>query len=134
MDITFTAYNEIATLRASLAALEKTAATNKPVIDAAQALDNELGQIQNGTAASPGFGAINRDVNRYVTMIQSGDMRPAETALENAKSACSALRNDLTVWRRIANENLPALNKTLQQSKLRTLSVPSVANEPACPN
>jgi hypothetical protein len=133
MNLTFFAYNDIATLRASLASLQKTAATNKAVTDAAQALDQELAQIQNGSAAAPGFGAINRDVNRYVTMIQSGDMRPAPSALENAKSACLALRNDLTVWRKISSEKLPALNNLLHQNKLHTLPVSSVPNEPICP-
>lgn len=133
MNITFTAYNEIATLRASLAAAIKSLAADKAASDAAQALDKELEQIQNGSAAAPGFGAINRDVNRYVTMIQSGDMRPSGTALENAKSACSALRNDLLAWRSIANEKLPALNKTLREHKLRELSAPVIANELTCP-
>ncbi|HEY3104926.1 MAG TPA: hypothetical protein VGJ69_15185 [Pyrinomonadaceae bacterium] len=134
MNIAYQSYNDIAALRASLTSLQKTAGTNKAVIDAAQALAKELDQIQNGTSAAPGFGAINRDVSRYVTMIQSGDMRPAESALENAKSACSALRNDLINLRRISSEKLPALNQTLEQFKLRTFSAPAVANEPTCPN
>jgi photosystem II stability/assembly factor-like uncharacterized protein len=134
MNITYQSYDDIAALRASLTSLQKTAGMNKAVIDAAQALAKELDQIQNGTSAEPGFGAINRDVSRYVTMVQSGDMRPAESALENAKSACSALRNDLINLRRISSEKLPALNQTLEQFKLGTLSAPAVANEPTCPN
>ncbi len=133
MNITFTAYNEIATLRAGLATAIKSLASDKAASDAAQALDRELAQIQNGNADAPGFGAVNRDVNRYVTMIQSGDMRPSVTALENAKSACAALRNDLVAWRAISSEKLPALNKTLQAHKLRALSVPVIANELTCP-
>ncbi|HEY8203457.1 MAG TPA: hypothetical protein VIF81_01930 [Pyrinomonadaceae bacterium] len=134
MNITYQSYDDIAALRASLTSLQKTAGMNKAVIDAAQALAKELDQIQNGTSAEPGFGAINRDVSRYVTMVQSGDMRPAESALENAKSVCSALRNDLINLRRISSEKLPALNQTLEQFKLGTLSAPAVANEATCPN
>ncbi|HEV8589345.1 MAG TPA: YCF48-related protein [Pyrinomonadaceae bacterium] len=134
MNITYQSYNDIAALRAGLATAIKSLGANKAAADAASALDKELEQIQNGTSAAPGFGAINRDVSRYVTMIQSGDMRPAESALENTKSACSALRNDLINLRRISSEKLPALNQTLEQFKLRTLSAPAVANELTCPN
>ena len=111
MNTSYHSYNDVGALRAALAAVQKNLPGDSPVTSALQALDKELGEIQDGTNTAPGFGAVNRDVARFVTMIQSGDIRPAKSIIENATPSCVALKNDLARWRKINGESLPALNQ-----------------------
>jgi photosystem II stability/assembly factor-like uncharacterized protein len=136
MNASYHSYNEVSALRASLAAAQKALAGNsqaKEVSGAVQVLDKELGEIQDGTNAAPGFGSVNRDVARFVTMIQSGDLRPAKSIIENAAPSCEALKNDLARWRKINAETLPALNNLLKQNKLAPLTTVTVQKDPVCP-
>jgi photosystem II stability/assembly factor-like uncharacterized protein len=136
MNTSYHSYNEVSSLRAALAAVQKTLTANsqaKEVSDAAKALDKDLGEIQEGTNTAPGFGAVNRDVARFVTMIQSGDIRPARSVIENAAPSCVALKNDLARWRKINSESLPAFNILLKQNKLAQLTIVTVDKDPVCP-
>jgi hypothetical protein len=132
MNISFESYNDIAKLRARLNEL-KTSPT-KTVSDAAAAFDTDLEKLQNGTSAAPGFGAINRDVNRYVTMVQSGDTRPAGSLMQIAATQCKALADDLQRWRQINETNVPQLNQELLRQKLPALPAVVVGQQPACAN
>jgi photosystem II stability/assembly factor-like uncharacterized protein len=137
MNTSFRSYNDVRTLRAALTGTLKTLAANpqlKEAGDDALALEKELLEIQDGTNAAPGFGAVNRNLARYVTMIQSGDMRPAKSAADSAGIACTALKNDLLRWRVINAERLPAFNQILKQAKLSPLATMKVENDPVCPN
>ncbi|HYR77523.1 MAG TPA: hypothetical protein VEM96_17035 [Pyrinomonadaceae bacterium] len=137
MNTSFRSYNDVGTLRLALAKARKAFDSNpqaKEVSEAASSLDRELGEIQDGTNAAPGFGAVNRDLARYVTMIQSGDMRPAKSAADSAGLACTALKNDLLRWRMINAERLPAFNQILKQNKFATLATMKVENDSVCPN
>jgi photosystem II stability/assembly factor-like uncharacterized protein len=132
MNISFQAYIDLATLRERVNEL-KTSPT-KTVSDAATALDGSLEKLQNGTSAEPGFGAINRDANRYVTMVQSGDMRPASSIAQNASLLCKALGDDLQRWRQINETSVPELNQELLKNKLPALPVVAVRKQPVCAN
>jgi photosystem II stability/assembly factor-like uncharacterized protein len=144
MNISFRAYNEIAALRVALTDRQTKLATvtaAKEAADSTAALsvlivagNQVLSEIDEGTSTEPGFGSVNRDLARYVTMIQSGDARPAKSAAESATLACKALKNDLERWRQINEVKLPELNKALQQSKLAPLPSVAVDKEPTCPN
>ena len=137
MNISYRAYNNVTNLRAALAAAQKALGDGpqiKQARDAAQALDNQLSELQEGSNTAPGFGAINRDVARFVTMIQSGDIRPAKSIIDNAAPSCVALKNDLARWRKINSETLPELSKMLQQIKLAPLMIVTVGNDPSCAN
>jgi hypothetical protein len=137
MNTSFHSYNEVSALRAALAGRRRTLAANPQLQEASAAalvLDKELLDIQEGTSSAPGFGAVNRDLARYVTMIQSGDLRPAKSAADSAGITCRALQQDLVRWRKINAETLPALNQILKQNKLATLATMKVENDPVCPN
>lgn len=137
MGLSYRSYKDVAALRAALADRLKSAGANaqaKELNDAAQALEKELTEIQEGTNAAPGFGSVNRDLARFVTMIQSGDIRPARSAAESAALSCEALKNDLMRWRKINSETLPALNTSLGPYKLAPLATVRVAPDPACSN
>jgi photosystem II stability/assembly factor-like uncharacterized protein len=134
MNSSYHSYSEVGALRTALAAAAKALPPDSPATAAAQALEKELGEIQEGTNTAPGFGAINRDVARFVTMIQSGDIRPAKSVIENAAPSCVALKNDLERWRKINGEKLPALNQMLKQGKIAPLPIMTVDKDPMCPN
>jgi len=137
MNNSFQSYNQIAALRSVLADRQK-ALSQKPeakqTVDALAALDAELREIQEGTATLAGFGTVNRDLARFVTMIQSGDSRPAKSAADSVALSCKALKDDLVRWRLVNREKLPRLNQTLQQYKLMPLSIAIVENDPRCPH
>ena len=130
MNMSYRAYREVASLRAALDATAKKLPGDSQMLTLAK----ELGEIQNGTNAAPGFGFVNRDLARFVTMIQSGDMRPAASAVESAAIECSALKNDLARWRQINQEKLPNLNALLKQNKIELLRTVTVQDDPRCPN
>ena len=77
---------------------------------------------------------IDRDLARFVTMIQSGDMRPAKSGTESAAVSCHALRDDLARWRKFNVETLPTFNRLLKEFKLTALMAVSVGKDPACLN
>jgi hypothetical protein len=132
MNITFQSYNDMAKLRARLNEL-KTSPT-KSVSDAVTAFDNDLEKLQNGTSTEPGFGAINRDASRYVTMVQSRDARPASSIVQSASGLCKALADDLQRWHQINETRIPKLNQELLQNKLPPLPVAPVGKQPSCAN
>src|SRR5258708_23128747 len=137
MNSSYHSYNDVRTLRAVLANAQKALAPNsaaKEASDAVQALDKLVSELQDGTNTSPGFGSVNRDVARFVTMIQSGDIRPAKSIIENATPSCVALQNDLARWRKINGETLTALNQILKQNKMALLPVVAVDKDPRCPD
>src|SRR5882724_945120 len=134
MNTSYNSYNEVGALRVAVANTQKSLAADSPLTGPLQALDKELAEIQDGTNTAPGFGAVNRDVARFVTMIQSGDIRPAKSVIENAAPSCVALKNDLALWRKINGESLPALNQLLVQNKLSALTIVAVDKDPVCAN
>lgn len=132
MNTSYRGYNDVARLRAALGAAQKAEA--KAVRDAADELDKELAEIQEGTNTAPGFGAVNRDVARFVSMIQTADIRPAKSIIENATPSCVALKNDLARWRTVNAQTLPALNQVLKQNSMSLLTISPVDKDPSCPD
>jgi photosystem II stability/assembly factor-like uncharacterized protein len=122
MNISYTAYNWISTMRPSYAASKKKT-TDKAMLDWIQNAEKELAEIQEGTSEAPGFGAINRDVTRFVSMIQSADRRPAKSIIENATPSCIALKNNLE---RLLKASNPPGDTHLGLP-------PQLRNEPRCP-
>ncbi|MDX6385935.1 MAG: hypothetical protein QOK48_3508 [Blastocatellia bacterium] len=134
MNTSYRAYNDISALRTALATAQKSVPAGSPAMTAASALEKELGEIQEGTNTAPGFGAVNRDVARFVSMIQGSDTRPARSVIENATPSCVALKNDLARWRKVNSEMVPGLNQMLAGIKVKGLPLVSVAEDPRCPN
>ena len=130
MNLSYGVYHEVGSLRAALDAATKKLPGNSQIVTLAKELD----EIQNGTNAALGFGFVNRDLARFVTMVQSGDMRPAKSAVENSGVACSALKNDLARWRQVNQEKVPNLNAVLKQNQIETLRTVTVQDDPKCPN
>jgi hypothetical protein len=104
----------------------------KELTDAITVLEKQIAELADGTATAPGFGLINRDLGRYLTMIESADMRPAQSARANANLACEALRTNLARWRLVNSEKLPALNKLLRQNNLDAVPMVQPPADPLC--
>ena len=135
MATSYNAYNEVATLRAGLVERLKSLSGSPQAEDAtaaAAALAKELEEISEGASAAPGFGSVNRDMARLMTMVESGDMRPAETALSAAAESCESLRKSLARWSKVNAESLPALNKLLKQHNLAPLPALTPAADARC--
>jgi photosystem II stability/assembly factor-like uncharacterized protein len=98
------------------------------------AFDRELAMLADGSPAQPGFSAVNRDLARLATMVQSADVRPSQTALEAADEACRALEVDRSAWRRVVDRDLHDLNEALRQSGRSPIPSPpaSAALEQRC--
>ena len=63
-------------------------------------------------------------------MIQSADIRPAKSIIENATPSCMALKNDLTRLRQVYETRLGPLRNL----KSSSFVLPAVPNDPRCPN
>jgi hypothetical protein len=135
MAVSYKSYNDIASLRLALAERQKSVAGKSDVKDLSEAITSlatELAGLQEGSNAAPGFGSINRDLARYLTMIEGGDVRPAASARENTKVLCEALKKDLAAWRTVNSERLPALNKLLERHGLAKLAIITPSIDSIC--
>jgi photosystem II stability/assembly factor-like uncharacterized protein len=134
IDISYQSYNDVGNLRMAVSKASKGLADDSQLGGALMMLRKDLTEIQEGTSTAPGFGTVNRDVARFVEMIQLGDIRPPKSIIENATPSCLGLRNALTRWRQINSEKLPRLNDLLKQNKLGALNITEVSKDPVCPN
>lgn len=134
MRTTFDAYNYVTATRDALADRIKALSNNpnaKDAAEAATALDRELASIADGDEPE-GFGFVNRDLSRYMSMVESADARPAESARARARDACEMLRASLARWRKANASTIPALNTLLGTYGLAPLPVTSAAPDPKC--
>jgi photosystem II stability/assembly factor-like uncharacterized protein len=136
MDGTAGAYDEVAALGKALADRKKTLASASPskeATDALAELEKQLSALESGSEEARGFGVLNRDIARYLTMIDSADLRPTESARAAASAACQAYKKDVGLWNKVNAESVPALNKYLEQYKLSPISVAAKSkSEPVC--
>jgi photosystem II stability/assembly factor-like uncharacterized protein len=123
MNTSYVVYNWILQVRPMYAA-SKQKTTDKATLEWLDKLDKQLADLQEGTNEAPGFGAINRDVTRFVSMIQSADRRPAKSIIENVTPSCIALKNNLA---RLRDALKPPAKFDYQPQSL------SGPKEPRCP-
>jgi photosystem II stability/assembly factor-like uncharacterized protein len=137
MATSYGAYEEASSLQTALAERQKSLAGNpqaKGAADAAAALDKELEEIKDGTNAAGGFGSVNRDLARFITMIETGDMRPTDTARTAAMESCESLKHAMVRWRKVNADGLSALDKQLKQYGLAPLPATRPAADVVCGN
>jgi photosystem II stability/assembly factor-like uncharacterized protein len=135
MESSYRSYYDIADLRRALLERQQ-GITAKPELKdvgvSVAALIKELETLGDGANEPAGFGPINRDLARYLIMTQSGDMRPAKSAQQNAAAACDALKADLAKWRLVNSDKLAALNGLLQKSGLAAVPTVLAPADPIC--
>src|SRR5271169_3271815 len=108
---------------------EKAATTSpeaKASIDALRDLDKKAAAIVEGTFEAPGVGPINRDLARTSFFIQSGDAAPSQTAQAVLEESCSQLNKNLTNWRDLDSQAIPATNAIIAKSALAALPTATV--------
>jgi hypothetical protein len=125
-------FNQVASLQAVLSERQKVLSVNsgpqaaKDALALVTSLSKELEELKEGTSLAPGFGSANRDLSRFLTMIEIGDGRPAETVRTATQTNCDAVDKALAHLRKINSESLPALNALLKQAELQP--VPALAS------
>ncbi|MGH9592063.1 MAG: hypothetical protein ACRD5L_03155, partial [Bryobacteraceae bacterium] len=127
--VSFDAFHQIASLRHEIDGRMKELASAQgaeSLIAGLRSLDAQSGNLADGTRQSPGVGTANRDLARYFAMIESGDMRPSESAKKAVQDSCTQLGRNLTSWRDWNGNLLAGLNSQLAARSLAAL--------PAAPN
>jgi photosystem II stability/assembly factor-like uncharacterized protein len=127
----FMALKDLRSVTAERAKLSAAARRAADATNAVDAFDRKVDLIQNGTAAAPGLGLLNRDLARLYQMALSGDARPAERLQTWAVESCQALATALDGWRRL-NADLPAVNTARARVGLPPLAAVSVPAAPQC--
>jgi photosystem II stability/assembly factor-like uncharacterized protein len=64
-------------------------------------LADQVHAIDEGTPAAPGIGPGNRDLTRIFTMIESGDMRPTDSAQAAVNETCGQIDSAFAAWRNL---------------------------------
>jgi photosystem II stability/assembly factor-like uncharacterized protein len=108
---------------------EKAAAANpqsKASADALRDLDKKAATILEGTFEAPGVGPVNRDLARTSFFIQSGDAAPSQTAKAVLEESCTQLNKNLSAWRDLDSQAVPATNTIITKSNLAALPTATV--------
>jgi photosystem II stability/assembly factor-like uncharacterized protein len=132
---TYDGYSWLKDLRVTMAARANALKSTSNAEDATSALEvliKRVDAVQNGTAAAPGLGLVNRDMARLYSMLVSGDARPPERLRASVAESCQALTAALESWRRLNATDLPAVNTALTRLNLAPFLAGSVPAAPSC--
>jgi photosystem II stability/assembly factor-like uncharacterized protein len=116
MEASYITYNEYAALQTAIVLRQTSLKGNaqaKDLLDALAKLQKTATEVAEGSGEAPGIGPMNRDLSRYLVMIESADMRPAASAQKASQETCVALQKNLAIWLRLNDENIPEVNKQL---------------------
>jgi hypothetical protein len=100
----------------------------KELSDALADLAKQLNELESGTAMAPGFGILNRDLGRYLEMVQAGDIAPTESAKQAYARSCEAYKKDVAALGKLGTETVPAVNKLLAPRNVAALTVGAPAS------
>jgi hypothetical protein len=66
-------------------------------------------------------------------MVQSADVKPAESAYNTVNSGCNSIAKNIAAWNKLNAEMIPALNKFLKEQKVEEIkAAPAAPVPPAC--
>jgi photosystem II stability/assembly factor-like uncharacterized protein len=85
--------------------------TPKELATSLEEAQKEIDKLENGSEEVPGFGTLNRNLGRYLVMVQGGDIAPTESVQTAFRSACEAYAKDATAAHKLTDDILPVLNK-----------------------
>ncbi len=118
LDSSYAAFNALQPLRTALDERIKALQSNKQAkdaLDAANAFNKKLSEIQGGSFTSRGFGLINAGLTQDVYAINMGDGAPPESLRSEAENECAELAKAFTEWQKLSATDLPSLNSALQK-------------------
>ena len=105
----------------------------KELADAITDVDKQFHALEDGNTEAPGFGILNRDLGHDLVMVQSADMKPAESAYNAVNSGCNSIAKNIAAWNKLNAEALPSLNKLLKDQKVEEMKVgPAAPAPPPC--
>ena len=112
-------FDALAPLQVQLSERRKSLSANSPreLADSFDAAQKQIEALETGTEQAPGFGTLNRDLGRYLVMVQGGDVAPNESVRGAFRSSCEAYTKDVEAANRLASETLPTLGKLLSADK-----------------
>jgi photosystem II stability/assembly factor-like uncharacterized protein len=135
------AYQDLSELMAAIEDRQKSASGDAALAAALKSATDKVIEVREGarppadaapgTLPTLGVGPVNRDLARVFAMIESGDMRPSETAKSTVQELCTSLDKDLRAWQKWNSESLPSLNASLGSHQLAPLPVAHLASFPA---
>ena len=132
MNTSYEAWQQVHAAHTTLAAAQKSL-TAKEATDSAKKLDDALSELEDGKPEQPGFGPLNRDLGRLLTMAGTGDAGPAQTLYSAAREACATLNQALSLWQNLNQHEIAGLNTVLQKNgkpALPAAKVPAAACAP----
>lgn len=145
MSATSIVFHQIVALRAAIEERQKALASgsqgnnNDALTKGLKDAGDQATAIQEGTRPArgvlptPGVGPINRDMARVYWMVESGDIRPTETAKATVQELCGALDKNLEAWRQLNSQTLTPVNAQLVSLKLAPLPVTAeIPPAPGC--
>jgi photosystem II stability/assembly factor-like uncharacterized protein len=115
MNASYKAWQQVHDAHNTLAEDQKSL-TAKETTDSAKKLDDALSALEDGKPDKPGFGPLNRDLGRLLTIAGTGDARPAQTLYSAAQQGCDNLNQALTQWQNLNQHEIAAFNAVLQKN------------------
>lgn len=117
-------FESLSPLQSQLSERKKALPTGAPKesSDAIAAAGKQLDALQSGTNQGPGFGTLNRNLGRYLFMVQAGDIAPTDSSRGAFRSSCDAFAKNVTATQKLAAETISALNHLLAAQNLAPLT------------
>jgi photosystem II stability/assembly factor-like uncharacterized protein len=128
MSVSCAVYKEYAALHTALdqrVASLKDNASAKELSDGLAKLTKAATTIGEGNTEAPGIGPINRDLSRYLVMVESADISPAPSARVAAHDACQALQRNVQAWEKLNADDVSTTNKQLESAQMPALPLAS---------
>jgi hypothetical protein len=119
-------YNQYAALNSALARRQTSLQGDEPAKDLLESLiklQKSATAIGEGSAEVPGMGPLNRDLARYLIMVESADSRPAASAENAVREACTVLQNRQQAWQELNEEEVAEANRRLEGVHLAGLPI-----------
>jgi hypothetical protein len=134
IDATAKSFDAVALVQRQLEERKKSIAASaaKELTDAVSDLEKQLKLLSDGTRETPGFGPLNRDLGRNLVMVQSGDVRPTDSAHAAALASCKGFADKSAELNKVFSETVPALNKLFNAQSLAPLTVTVPSAGPSC--
>jgi len=138
MKVSAAAFRGIQALRDTLAQRRQAlpAAGSAPASkDEIEALRKRIIQFESVVAqVQRGFGVINRDQARLITMAESADVHPSTSLVEAASDLCTKLAKGLPVFHKTSAASVASINSDLVKLKIDPIKDPvGIPDEVACP-
>jgi hypothetical protein len=135
MEDTARAFQAVVALHEEFDARKKALQTAPPkeLADAIGDLDKQFHALEDGNTEAPGFGILNRDFGHDLVMVQSADMKPAESAYNTVNSGCNSIAKNIAAWNKLNAETIPSFNKLLKEQKVGEMkAAPAAPLPPPC--